>query len=212
MKEMPASGEYGSPMRQFQPSLALANIVGLATAVAPAVRADTGVQVGVRSGIQLLDDDALRHKSAPSVGAEARLSFELSPLIVALSFDHFFVEDRTLFQVGANALYDLPIGHSFLYPYLGAGIGVTRFASPETGGVPTSNGEGLPGPSMSTPESPGTGQDSNGMRLGLNLVGGLRFDHVDVPVVRPFAQVMMSLGPIDLLTIVGGVLFELDGR
>jgi hypothetical protein len=79
------------------------------------VRADTGVQVGVRSGVQLLDDDALRHENALSVGAEARLSFALSPLIVALTFDHFFVEDRTLFQVGAAALYDLQTGHAFLY-------------------------------------------------------------------------------------------------
>jgi hypothetical protein len=50
------------------------------------------------------------------------------------------------------------------------------------------------------------------MRMGLNLVGGVRFDHVALPVLRPFAQVAVTLGPIDLLTIVGGVLFELDGR
>jgi hypothetical protein len=198
MKEVRARGEYGSRMRQLQPALALLSIVGSSVAVAPAVRAETGVQVGARSGIQPLDDDALRHENAPSIGAEVRLSFELSPLIVALSFDHFFVEDRTLFQVGANALYDLPIGHSFLYPYLGAGLGVTRFALPETG--PTAG------------ETPGDIVDSNGMRLGLNLVAGMRFDHVELPVVRPFAQTLVSLGPIDLLTIVGGVLFELDGH
>ena len=179
-------------MRQLQTSLAVI-IVGAATAAAPAVRADTGVQVGARSGIQLLDDDALRNKNALSVGAEARVSFELSPMIVALTFDHFFIEDRTLFQVGANALYDLPLGHSFLYPYLGAGVGLTRFAVPET-------------PEM------GTTTDSNGMRMGLNLVGGVRFDAVALPVVRPLAQVMATLGPIDLLTIVVGVLFELDGQ
>jgi hypothetical protein len=195
MKERRAAGEHWSPMSRFQPlALGVVSIVGLSTAGVPAVRADTGVQVGVRSGIQLLADDALRHESALSIGAEARLSFELSPLIVALTFDHFFVEDRTLFQVGANALYDLPIGHSFLYPYLGAGAGVTRFSLPET---PAANEETL---------------DSNGMRLGLNLVGGMRFDHVDLPVVRPFAQIMVSVGPIDLLTIVGGLLFELEGR
>jgi hypothetical protein len=194
-------------MRQLQTSraaIALAAIVvAFASAVAPAVRADTGVQVGAHSGIQLLADDALSSKNALSVGAELRLSFELSPLIVALTFDHFFVKDQTLFQVSANALYDLPIRHSFLYPYFGAGVGVTRFALPETGG-----------PTLSSPEAAGTpeGPDSNGMRMGLNLVGGLRFDHVDLPVVRPFAQVMVTLGPIDLLTIVGGVLFELDGR
>ena len=169
-------------------------LIGFASAVAPAVRADTGVQVGGRGGIQLLDDPALRHEDAPFVGAEARFSFELSPLIVALTFDHFFVEDRTLFQIGANALYDLPIDLSFLYPYAGAGVGVARFELPEVAGVATSNA------------------DSNGTRLGLNLVGGVRFDHVALPVVRPFAQVAATVGPIDLLTVVSGVLFELDGR
>jgi len=200
-------------MRQLQPSLALVIVVGLAAA-APTARADTGVQVGARSGIQLLDDDALRHENALSAGAEARLSFELSPLIVALTFDHFFVEDRTLFQVGANALYDLPLRHSFLFPYLGAGVGVTRFALPEAGPVPSSNEAGPGDPVALTPQAPGAVEtsDDNGMRIGLNLVGGVRFDHVDLPLVRPFAQVMVSLGPLDLLTIVGGVLFELDGR
>jgi hypothetical protein len=190
-------------MPQFQQSLALILVVGVATAVAPAVLADTGFQIGLRGGIQLLEDDALRHQDAPAVGAEARLSFELSPLVVALTFDHFFVTDRTLFQVGANALYDLPLGHSFLYPYVGAGVGVTRFAVPEADG-----------PVMVGPEDLGTRDtsDSNGMRFGLNLAGGVRFDHVDLPLVHPFAQVMVSLGPIDLLTVVGGVLFELDGR
>jgi hypothetical protein len=66
-----------------------------------------------------------------------------------------------------NPLYDLPLGHSFLYPYGGAGVSVTRFALPESAGDPTSNA------------------DSNGTRLGLNLVSGLRFDHVAVPVARP---------------------------
>ncbi len=166
----------------------------MASAVAPAVRADTGVQVGGRGGIQLLDYDELRHKEALFVGAEARFAFELSPLIVALTFDHFFVEDRTLFQVGANALYDLPVDLSFLYPYAGAGVGVTRFTRPEVAGVATSNA------------------DSNGTRMGLNLVGGVRFDHAALPVARPFAQVGATVGPIDLLTVVGGVLFELDER
>ena len=187
-------------MRHLRRSLAFILVSGLATAVAPTVRADTGVQVGVRGGIQLLDDDKLDHANAPLLGAEARFGFELSPLIVALTFDHFFVDDRTLFQVGANALYDLPIGHSFLYPYFGAGVGVTRFALPEAEAPPVMEGSG-------TGDTP----DSNGMRLGLNLAGGVRFEHVDLSLVRPFTQVMVSVGPIDLLTVVGGVLFELDG-
>jgi hypothetical protein len=176
----------------FRRSIALA-LFALANAAAPAARADAGVQVGARTGIQLLDDNVVRHENALSVGAEARFSFELSPLVVDLTFDHFFIEDQTLFQVGANALYDLPLGLSFLYPYVGAGVGATHFARPET------------------PGSPVGGQDSNGTRLGMNLIGGVRLEHTGLPVVRPFAQGMVSLGPIDLFTIVGGVLFELAG-
>ncbi len=70
----------------------------------------------------------------------------------------------------------------------------TGFALPETAGPPAMGGA-----------------DSNGTRLGMNVLGGVRFDHVALPVVRPFAQVMLSVGPIDLFTVVGGVLFELAG-
>lgn len=196
-------------MRTFPASLAL--LIVAASAAAPTARAETGVQVGLHGGIQLLHDHDLHDRNAPSAGAEARFSFELSPLIVALTFDHFFVRDRTLFQLGANALYDLPIQHPFLYPYLGAGVGLTRFALPEEAPVPSSNREGSDGSAGSGPPPTAT-LDSNGMRMGLNLVGGVRFDHVALPVLRPFAQVAVTLGPIDLLSVVGGVLFELDGR
>jgi hypothetical protein len=200
-------------MREFPRWLAPVISFGLATAVAPAARAHTGTQVGVRGGVQLLDDEVLRHQNAVALGADVRLSFELSPLIVALSFDYFFLKDRTLFQVGASALYDLPIAHPFLYPYLGAGLGLTRFALPETGPVSDSDVDAPQESGMSEPASPGAGgSDSNGMRTGLNLVGGLRFDHVELPLVRPFAQVTLTLGPIDMLTVTAGVLFELEGR
>lgn len=168
-------------------------LFAMASAVGSAARADTGVQIGARSGIQLLDDDELGHQNTFSIGGEARFSFELSPLLVGLTFDHFFVGDRTLFQAGANALYDLPVGLSFLYPYLGVGVGVTGFNFPEARGLGA------------------MGVDSNGARLGMNLLGGVRFDHVALPVVRPFGQVMLSVGPIDLFTVVAGVLFEVAG-
>ena len=166
----------------FLPSLALAT---LAIAVAPPpARGEAGVQVGGRGGVDLVDESAL------FLGADLRLSFELSPLTVGLAFDHFFVPDgETLFQVGANALYDLPLPTSFLRPYAGAGMSVTRFALPE-------------GPDV---------EDASGMRIGLNLVGGVRFEHTGLPVVRPFVQVTGTVGPIDLFTIGGGVLFDLGG-
>jgi hypothetical protein len=161
---------------RFRVLLALMMLAGTA-------HAEPGVQLGVRSGVELLDDDAL------FVGADVRLGFELSPLTVNLTFDHFFVPDgETLFQVGANALYELPLASPFR-PYGGLGISVTRFAFPEAPGV----------------------VDSNGMRIGLNLVGGVRFEHPKLPVARPFAQVMATLGPIDVFTLGGGVLFEAWG-
>lgn len=170
-------------MPRFQPLFVL--VASVAVSSAPALaRADAGVEVGARGGVELLESDAL------FVGADVRLSFELSPLTVNLTFDHVFVpEGETLFQVSANALYDLPLTTSFLRPYVGAGMGVTRFAVPEQAGT----------------------IDSNGMRIGLNLIGGVRFEHAKLPVARPFAQVMASIGPIDLFTIGGGVLFELWG-
>jgi len=195
-------------MRPFPFWLVVVISFGLSTALAPTARAHTGTQVGARGGVQLLDDDVLRDQYAASFGGEVRLSFALSPLIVALSFDNYFVTDRTLFQVGASALYDLPIRHAFLYPYVGAGLGLTRFALPETGA-----GVSPEEPGGSEPESPATpATDSNGMRTGLNLVGGLRFDHLEVSLVRPFAQITLSVGPIDMLTVTAGVLFELEGR
>jgi hypothetical protein len=157
----------------------------LAVAVGPTLAgADAGVQVGARSGVEMLDESAL------FIGGDLRLSFELSPLTVSLTADHFFVADgETLFHVGANALYDLPLPTSFLYPYAGAGMGVTRFGFPDMPGV----------------------EDGNGMRIGLNLIGGVRFEHAGLPVARPFVQVTGTVGPIDLFTIGGGVLFELGG-
>lgn len=142
--------------------------------VSPA-RADIGIQAGPRTGIEL-DGQHL------SVGGDVRFTFPLSPLTLNLSFDYYFIEDQTLFQIGFNPLYYLPLATRHLSPYVGAGMGVTRFAFPET--------------SM--------GSDSNGVRVGLNLIGGVRFD---LPVARPFAQAMVSLGEIDLYTIGIGVLF-----
>jgi hypothetical protein len=160
-------------------------LVTLAVATGPTrAGADAGVQVGARSGVELVDESAL------FLGADLRLSFELSPLTVSLTFDHFFVADgETLFQVGASALYDLPLPTSFLYPYAGVGMSVTSFALPDSPDV----------------------EDDNGMRIGLNLIGGVRFEHAGLPVARPFVQVMGTVGPIDLFTIGGGVLFDLGG-
>jgi hypothetical protein len=152
----------------------------------PLARADAGVSLGPRGGLQLRGD------TDPFAGADLRLTFSLSPLTLNPTFDYYFDEDRTLFQVGVNALYVLPVSAS-IKPYAGVGIGLTFFAYDETGMMMTA----------------GNGRDSQGSRVGLNLIGGATFT---TPWLTPFVQVMVSLGKIDLVTIGGGVLFDLGGR
>jgi hypothetical protein len=127
-------------------------------------------------GLELADDKEL------ALGGDVRLSFSLSPLTVSLAFDYYFFQDRTLFQISANPLYYLPISTPRLSPYVGAGVGVTRFELHDA----------MPG------------VDDNGVRIGLNLIAGVRFD---LPVLSPFVQAMVTVGDIDLFTIGGGFLF-----
>jgi hypothetical protein len=125
----------------------------------------------------------LHEELDPFVGADVRMSFSRSPLLLNPTFDYFFDEDRTLFQLGLHALGSLPLRSRLVDPYVGAGISVTGF----------SYDEGVPVP------------DDNGSRVGLNLVGGVCFE---VPVLAPFAQTRISMGDIDLITISSGFLFK----
>ena len=157
----------------------LAPLMGGVTA-----RADVGVSLGPRGGLQL------RGETDPFVGADLRLRFSLSPLTLNPTFDYYFDENRTLFQVGVNAHYALPVSAS-LEPYAGVGIGLTFFAEDETRTMIGDNQ-----------------LDSHGSRVGLNLIGGVTFP---TTWLAPFVQAMVSLGKIDLVTVGGGVLFDLGG-
>jgi opacity protein-like surface antigen len=149
-------------------------------------RADAGVSLGPRGGLQLRGD------TDPFVGADLRLTFSLSPLTLNPTFDYHFDEDRTLFQVGVNALYALPVSAP-VKPYAGVGMGLAVFAYDEmamgmmTGGNP---------------------RDGQGSRVGLNLIGGVTFA---TPWLTPFVQAMVSLGEIDLVTVGGGLLLDVVG-
>jgi hypothetical protein len=142
--------------------------------------ADLGVRLGPIAGVELHDDvDAF-------VGADLRLSFPLSPLVINPAFAYFFDEKRTLYQVSFNALYNLPLSAGRFEPYVGVGVNVTVFALKE--------------------DTPAV--DNNGNRLGMNLIAGACFD---LPLVSPFAQVTKGVGEIDLLSIGGGVAVALGG-
>lgn len=142
--------------------------------------ADVVFRGGPRIGLEFHDDADL------VMGADVRFSFSRSPLTINPIFDYYVDEDRTLFQLGLNALYHVPIPTELFSPYAGVGVGVTAFSYRDD--VPT--------------------DDDNGSRVGLNLVGGACFD---LPVVTPFVQTMVSSGEIDLVTIGGGLLFGFGG-
>src|SRR5262249_22009577 len=94
-------------------------VLALLSAIAAAqpAWADVAIQAGPRVGLKVDDGELF-------VGGDVRLSFSLSPLTVNLSFDYYFVEGQTLFQIGATPLYYLPISTQHLSPYVGAGMGI----------------------------------------------------------------------------------------
>lgn len=152
----------------------------LAFSAVETAHADVGFRLGPRAGVEA------HHDADLSFGADARLSFSLSPLTIAPAFDYFVDEDKTMYQIGVNALYHAPIPSRLVDAYGGVGVGVTTFSFHQ--GVQTN--------------------DDHGSRLGMNVLAGVCFD---LPRVAPYVQVTGSLGEIDLLTISGGLLVELGG-
>jgi opacity protein-like surface antigen len=142
--------------------------------------ADTGIMVGPRGGVAFGDD------VDPYGGVDVRLSVPDSPITINPTIDYISDEDQTLYQVGANVLYHLPVA-SRVAPYVGIGLDVTSFRFRE--GVPT--------------------DDNEGYRVGMHFLGGAR---LDLPYVSPFVQVAKGIGEYDLLTVGGGLAFRLRDK
>ena len=140
-------------------------------------RSDVGVHVGPRGGV------AYRGDADAHVGVEARLSFPSSPLTIQPTFDYVFEENETLYQLGANALYHVPVGGR-IQPYVGIGFNLSVFALRDH----MSSG------------------DDEGNRLGTTLLAGAR---LNLAWVSPFVQVAKSIGEFDALTTTAGVVFRL---
>ena len=147
-------------------------------------RADVGVEAGGRIGVDFEDDQDL------FVGADLRLKFAASPLTINPTFDYFFVGGDSLYQLGANALYAPTLATPLYGPYVGIGFAVARFAKEEPAGMPG---------------QPVGGEDNEGIRGGLNLIAGMR---IDLPVLKPYAQAMVSTGDIDTYTLSLGILTD----
>lgn len=146
--------------------------------------ADPGVGVGAHGGVELGD------ATDPQAGIDVRLAFSRSPLTINPTFDYVFDARRTLYHVSVNALYDLPVPLGRVDPYLGIGFNVTAFSFKSELELGSSSGA-----------------DSNGNRLGMNLVAGVC---LDLPVVSPFVQVTKQVGEFDPISLGAGVVVALD--
>lgn len=143
-------------------------------------RADPGVRVGSRGGVELRDS------ADPYLGVDLRLSFPRSPLTINPTFDYVFDQKMTLYELSVNALYYLPVPIQRVDLYAGIGFNVTTFTLKE---------EMASG-------------DSNGNRLGMNLVAGACFD---IPIVSPYVQVVQGIGEFDPTSLGAGLVVALDG-
>ena len=147
--------------------------------------ADPGVRVGAHGGVDFGD------ATDPHAGVDLRLSFSRSPLTISPTFDYVFDDKMTLYKVSVNALYYFAVPLEHIDPYVGIGFDVTAFSFKQS----------EPGP-----ESP-SGGDSNGNRLGMNLVAGMCFD---LRVVSPFVQVIQEIGELHPLSLGAGLVVALD--
>ena len=153
-------------------------VVALVIAAGP-LRADPGLRVGPRGGVDL------RNGADPYVGVELRLSFSRSPLTINPTFDHLFDAKATLYRVGVNALYYLPVPIRRVDPYVGVGVNVTSFSLKEA-----------------TPDV-----DNSGSRVGMSLAAGAC---LEVPFVSPFVQIAKNFGEFDPLSLGAGLVVALD--
>lgn len=136
-------------------------------------RADTGVRLGPHAGVVLGND------AGPYAGLGLGLTASSSPLTIQPSFSYVFDEDQTLYHVAGNVLYEVPVTFR-LEPYFGVGANLSAFKlNRESATV-----------------------DSEGYRLGLNLLAGAR---LRLPWVSPFVQVTKTVGELGAVAVGGGL-------
>jgi outer membrane protein W len=168
----------------------LCSLVLLVASLAPrAAQADLGVTVGPHAGVAFSDD------VNPYVGLDLRLTAPSSPLTLQPTFDYVFDENQTLYHIGGNLLYEVPVAFR-LKPYFGLGVSYSTFTLHKASE-----------PSMSS-EAPGTADDQ-GHRLGMMLLAGAR---LDLPWVSPFLQVTKGIGEFDAVGVGGGLEVSLHER
>lgn len=137
--------------------------------VALPARAQT--QFGIHGGYDVDVEEFL-------LGGQVRFPLSGVPLILQPGVDVFFVDDGTLLQFDANALYPISggPGESFT-PYAGAGLGVSYFSF----------------------------EEFDDTSAGLNLLAGANFNNASR--IRPFVQARITIDDGTRVGVMGGILF-----
>ena len=182
-------------MQKFTASLPLLTIFVFAGL--QAAQAQTKIELGPRIGLDIDDVEEF------FVGVDARFSPASLPVQINLTFDYYFVDDVPFFrefvnisliQIGINALYQFEIEDQGFTPYAGAGLAITR-SSVETSFEEFAFGD--------------TQFSDTDTEAGLNLIGGTTFGSGSL---KPFAQLQLTLGDAEFVTIGGGLLFRVGGN
>ena len=147
----------------------------------PATAQIANLQVAPRIGYDIAGD-----VEEAFVGGEVRFGLGELPVLLNGVFDYYFAEDPlTFFQISANALYYFGIDNEMFTPYAGAGLSINRISVDiDTGGFGA--------------------VDASSNEIGVNLIGGAV---LEMPGLRPFAQLQYTTSDFDLGTITVGVLF-----
>ncbi|MDX1430408.1 MAG: hypothetical protein R3282_08975 [Rhodothermales bacterium] len=143
------------------------------------------VDLGIRLGTDIAGD-----VEDEFLGVDARIGLPTLPVVINPAFDFYFTSDPVdFYQFSVNAL--LAVNTAALptiAPYVGAGLGISRTSV----SVDTSIGD----------------VSASDTDIGINLVGG---GAITVGSIKPFAQVQLTLGNPDLVTVAIGLHAKVSG-
>lgn len=144
------------------------------------------IKIGARLGTDVAGDI-----EEEFIGVDARIGLPSLPVVINPAFDFYFTPDAyDFFQFSVNALLELNTpALPNVAPYAGAGLGISRISTAD----------------VDTPFGNFSASDTD---IGLNLVGGAS---LSAGSFTPFAQLQLTLGSPDLVTVAIGILFNVSG-
>ncbi len=169
-------------MRQSLAALLLGALLLAAPSAADAQTTTPTVGAfGVGPRLSITDDGDF------AIGAEARIRLltlaETIGLVIRPTFDYFIVDDVTLLDFSADALFTIDVGNAMIQPYGIAGLGIYYFSFDFLG------------------------ESESEIDLGLNLGAGITF--LPTRRIQPFAELRATIKDGTLILFTAGVIFVL---